>query len=163
MILSSILKWDWLLARLASILSAYGPSYIHWANHTTDRRVVAPHDYLRMLSGRCSARCNAVLARKETAWPAPRRDRPTELHGPSKEAAIRRLRSVSQLEQGVSEEGRPLSSVRNNSCRASAGLDASHRPPSVAWDMPKSAVFPMCMPCRKVGPSPGPSRPKWPA
>jgi hypothetical protein len=82
MILSSILKWDWLLARLASILSAYGPSYIHWANHTTDRRVVAPHDYLRMLSGRCSARCNAVLARKETAWSASRRDRPTELHGP---------------------------------------------------------------------------------
>ena len=75
MILSSILKWDWLLARLVG---------------------------------------------------------PTEFHGPSKEAAIRKLRSVPQLEQGVSEEGRHLSSVRNSSCRTSAGPDASRRPPSAA-------------------------------
>lgn len=79
------------------------------------------------------------------------------------QAATQNIRGLRKPGRSVSEEGRPPSCVRNSSCRASGGLDAIRRPPSVAWGMPRSAVFPMSMPCRKAGPSPGPSRPKWPA
>lgn len=127
---------------------------------TADRRAVATARSLENVIRALQARCNAVSARKETAWPASRQDGPTEHHKTSNEAAIRQLRIVPQLEQGVSEEGRSLSSVRNNSCRASAGPDVSRRPPSVAWGMLRSTVVPMSMPCRKVGPSPEPSRPR---